>query len=1562
MKRSVVNLKPGEIEPGKKPRLRSDISMGGLKSPDPMDVDANATDRHDSLSHTQNGFTSLHEALDKLVDKYGDCPAVEDDNGTSWTYAELHAAEIRISSSLLTVLASGGQDAGVHQAGPVVAVLMHRTCSWVAACIAAARLNCPLVALSGDLGNSAEEQRTADVLKDHRPPVMLLHSALRASAAAAPALVAESDGWLRIVDADAVLREAEPLAMIPQPTFRSADDVLYWCYTGGTTSASKCAATTHRMALFELEVYPNVAPLQQTDRVLQQSSAYWGATALGIFDLAWCCGACLVLSVAGSGPTQVARVIEERGVTVAGVVPSVLDALEEDKCQALRLIFTWGEALNPRTASRWLSRASVFDLLIATEYWLILYAEHSLRCQSGFRPVPGAQLTLVRPESENAMISEESSELAVPVPEGEIGELFLGGPMISAVGYKDAWRNEDAFVLLPIGHNGKLIRHFRTRDLARKRPDGTLEYCGRADGFAKVGGKWIDLAAVERQLTDHGCEKAALLWDPHAKKRHAAVALKSTTPPTQSLAEISAELLRVLPKDTSLHVLKDLPHNMNTGKINRAELLQRVAAATCRPGKKSISRACFQVRKSLLVGLVLAARAGARGPVMVPIAWNLAPGLLSATGASTSALLDDIPQGLGWHVKTWATWYRALDNILTSSQLVALPYIALLLYDCAFTGLAGFERMMRNPFGTFGTAVLVCRTSPPLFRSILALAGKRHAEKRRGGTNWEWAFWLGLTSNADEWFGSQFKRPSNAQETAEAISAMWNLIDTGTQKMESVDKLPFVSPCYYCSTWTGLGEMWQGCFYCVPCTNAYFEHKQKQAEEKTTQQLSEEAAGIDAGTVTAISVQVDTKPLDTQTDSISPVVQKCLVNDQINATDVEKESSVASTPLASSRNCSSTQSGAGFNDTPRSQSFSDLPNQSFSDLPNGHQRCEADEIDFAEYEVAIARRRAPQRTQLAEKTQSNQNSTLSNVARVVERVAGIDGSNQEASLTSLESLKIIALVSALRRDLKLDLSAIDVSRCSTLRELEQTCAITATTVGKPPEQPSSGREEEEGWAIYAIPRFWKAPVGWLIRLHDMPNEIAMWAACRALVRRHAALRAQAYACYGDEHVAQTCNSAAPILETMRNLLGDRGRAFCDEATHGLLAAWPRVMCTPDAGLGPEEGGCGIRPEEVAHFEWRRFKTEAELRSVAWLKARSRGFKLPASISCLIVDSEGCDNDGKIAREKQAAFLHVAVNHAVTDAASIVPLVVDLLELHKAAKAALATFGDVCLNSENDSPAHAQIEALAEIALATASIPPAPNGMAAQQERLRLGLLGSHVYTNDLSGTDDGSRPDEKGALDLTHTAFSPRRPGGDHYVRLKPTACRVLEVASKVLGVPTDHLLVVVIAFAASQVLKTNVVKLSLIAPMRDGKGEGQVVANMATTRHLSLFVGGGRPMSACALDLSGRLRRREWDLCDVLGDDGDRVYINIRSIPKLDGATPDIELVNTTRAPTNSVRNCLEMFADQETPEQWTLWMGIEEHLDGKCFSSSMRKAIWALATTPLQPMPGSENIDPAA
>lgn len=791
---------------------------------------------------------SLHEAFDRLAARHGPQSAVEDELGCAWTYEELRQASARMAAGLLEPL-FGAAASLASSRPPVLAVLMRRSCAWVAACLAAARLGAPLLALSADLGSAEEAQRNREALAEHRPRVLVLDAALQGSAAAA-AVAGAGAAW-EVLDAAELLASSAPETSLPGPEGRSADDALFLVYTGGTTSASKCVAVTHRMALHELEVYPQISPLECSDRVLHQSSAYWGATSLGLFDIAWACGGCLVLAEGGAGPAEVTRAIRRHRITVAGLVPSVLDALEWENCCSLRLVFTWGEALAPATAARWAAKVALLDLLIASEYWLILFADHraaldggSAGQRVGFRPVRGAHLTFRAPDSEGAaaiVTGQACPREVAEVAEGEVGELFMAGPMVSAIGYTDPARNVGTFVDLPVGPQGRLVRHFRTRDLARKRPDGSLEYCGRADGFAKVGGKWLDLASVEQQLRGAGCKDAALVWDENAKLRHAAVVLEGATPPARSLAAWVAALHPLLPKDTKLHILRALPQHAITGKVHRGALVKLLATAEAAPRPSALPPAVVRVRRSLAVGLLLAARAGARGAALLPLAWHLAPGLLSKAGGH-GGLLAALPCGLAWYSQSWASWYGTLGRCLTPLQLTALPHVALLLMDTPATGLEAFARLVKGPLGTFGAALLVTCRATPWLRALLVAAASRHASRARGGRAWLWAFWLGLPAAAEYWAADQWasaKGASAAADAETAVRALGPLLGGGgaggaggaAAAGAAAAALPELTRCAYCWEWAAEGELWRGRFCCAACCGEWQAYQRQTAED-----------------------------------------------------------------------------------------------------------------------------------------------------------------------------------------------------------------------------------------------------------------------------------------------------------------------------------------------------------------------------------------------------------------------------------------------------------------------------------------------------------------------------------------------------------------------------------------------------------------------------------------------------------------------------------------------------------------------------------------------------------
>jgi acyl-coenzyme A synthetase/AMP-(fatty) acid ligase/acyl carrier protein len=191
------------------------------------------------------------------------------------------------------------------------------------------------------------------------------------------------------------------------------------------------------------------------------------------------------------------------------------------------------------------------------------------RVAPGVGPVPlGEPLAGTR-----LLVLDESGRR--PVPDGAIGELYIGGAGLARGYLGRPGLTAERFVPDPFAERpGE--RLYRTGDLVRRRHDGELHFVGRRDGQVKLHGRRIELGEVEAVLRTHPAvrEAAASVVGEAAESRlvaHVVLAPGDATPSVSELRTFLAERLAAYMVPSLYVFLAALPRTAG-GKLDRKAL------------------------------------------------------------------------------------------------------------------------------------------------------------------------------------------------------------------------------------------------------------------------------------------------------------------------------------------------------------------------------------------------------------------------------------------------------------------------------------------------------------------------------------------------------------------------------------------------------------------------------------------------------------------------------------------------------------------------------------------------------------------------------------------------------------------------------------------------------------------------------------------------------------------------------------------------------------------------------------------------------------------------------
>lgn len=456
------------------------------------------------------------------------------------TFAALAAAVTRMAR----LLAARGVGPG-----SLVGISLPRCSGQVVAVLAVLRAGAAYVPLDP----SYPATRLASTVADARVELVLTDGTVPPWAGSVPVLGTGDDG---------VAAGGRPMDLPPS----DPADAAYVIHTSGSTGRPK-GVVVDRGALAHL-----LTALERSG-VLPTEPAVVAWNASISFDASvqqWvrvCRGDTLVLlpEELRTEPEQLAAYLRRHGVTDIDATPSHWAVLAEHLTAGppLRLLIG-GEAV-PREMWAELDRARAAGLVEATN----VYGPTETTVDATAAPVTGAgpHIGVPLPRVRTYVLDEALR----PVPDGE---LYLAGPGVAQGYLNRPDLTACRFVADTVARDGS--RMYRTGDLVRCRPDGNLDYRGRADRQVKVHGMRVELGEVEAAIQAHpgiGAAGVAVHVDEHRGPVLVAwyAGRGGTAPEPEAVRAIVSRLLPAALVPAVFTPLRALPRTVN-GKLDTAAL------------------------------------------------------------------------------------------------------------------------------------------------------------------------------------------------------------------------------------------------------------------------------------------------------------------------------------------------------------------------------------------------------------------------------------------------------------------------------------------------------------------------------------------------------------------------------------------------------------------------------------------------------------------------------------------------------------------------------------------------------------------------------------------------------------------------------------------------------------------------------------------------------------------------------------------------------------------------------------------------------------------------------
>ncbi|PHH78396.1 hypothetical protein CDD80_6953 [Ophiocordyceps camponoti-rufipedis] len=275
----------------------------------------------------------------------------------------------------------------------------------------------------------------------------------------------------------------------------NASRLAYVVYTSGTTGVPKGVAVTQENIVSNITVLQSTYPTPKTSepRLLQACSQAFDVSVFEIF-FAWHAGMCLCAAPNDVLFQDLERFMRLLKISHLSLTPTLASLIEPANVPEVEFLVTAGEPMTMAVLDRWHDR--LWQGYGPSETTNICSVKHMARGDNiehlGWA-LPNTSSIVMRPGAANT------------VPVGWVGELCFGGHQVARGYLNDHRLTREKFLYDPT-----YGRIYRSGDLGRMLPDGSLVILGRLDDQIKLRGQRIAAGEINSIITSTGLATTAV--------------------------------------------------------------------------------------------------------------------------------------------------------------------------------------------------------------------------------------------------------------------------------------------------------------------------------------------------------------------------------------------------------------------------------------------------------------------------------------------------------------------------------------------------------------------------------------------------------------------------------------------------------------------------------------------------------------------------------------------------------------------------------------------------------------------------------------------------------------------------------------------------------------------------------------------------------------------------------------------------------------------------------------------------------------------------------------------